>query len=108
MKIPVQDANVLINLELTGLFDLWFQTGIETHTTDLIRTKVRPFAKSHFRLNDGSAPTERTSFKSSSRSLRESRSLGGSAATFDPLVARTGIAFETGFVAKEHAGGRIY
>jgi hypothetical protein len=27
MKIPVQDANVLINLELTGLFDLWFQTG---------------------------------------------------------------------------------
>lgn len=39
-KIAVQDANVLIDLELAGLFDLWFQTGIETHTTDLIRAEL--------------------------------------------------------------------
>lgn len=39
-KIAVQDANVLIDLELAGLFDLWFQTGIETHTTDLIREEL--------------------------------------------------------------------
>jgi hypothetical protein len=40
MKIAVQDANVLIDLELAGLFDLWFQTGIETHTTDFIRVEL--------------------------------------------------------------------
>lgn len=40
MKIAVQDANVLIDLELAGLFDLWFQLGIETHTTDLIRREL--------------------------------------------------------------------
>jgi predicted nucleic acid-binding protein len=40
MKIAVQDANVLIDLELAGLFDLWFQTGIETHTTDFIRAEL--------------------------------------------------------------------
>lgn len=39
-RIAVQDANVLIDLELAGLFDLWFQTGIETHTTDLIRAEL--------------------------------------------------------------------
>jgi hypothetical protein len=40
LKIAVQDANVLIDLEIAGLFDLWFQTGIETHTTDLIRAEL--------------------------------------------------------------------
>lgn len=40
LRIAVQDANVLIDLELAGLFDLWFQTGIETHTTDLIRAEL--------------------------------------------------------------------
>jgi hypothetical protein len=40
LKIAVQDANVLIDLELSGLFDLWFQAGIETHTTDLIRAEL--------------------------------------------------------------------
>ncbi len=40
MKIAVQDANVLIDLEIAGLFDMWFQTGIETHTTDLIRAEL--------------------------------------------------------------------
>jgi hypothetical protein len=41
MRIAVQDANVLIDLELAGLFDLWFQTGIETHTTDFIRAELK-------------------------------------------------------------------
>ncbi|MCO5069035.1 MAG: hypothetical protein M9910_10205 [Kiritimatiellae bacterium] len=40
VKIAVQDANILIDLELAGLFDLWFQAGIETHTTDLIRAEL--------------------------------------------------------------------
>ena len=40
MKIAVQDANVLIDLELAGLFDLWFQLGIGTHTTDLIKGEL--------------------------------------------------------------------
>ncbi|HEU5078732.1 MAG TPA: hypothetical protein VFT72_05940 [Opitutaceae bacterium] len=40
MKIAVQDANVLIDLELAGLFDPWFQVGIETHTTSLIRLEL--------------------------------------------------------------------
>ncbi len=39
-KVAVQDANILIDLELAGLFDLWFKTGIETHTTDLIRGEL--------------------------------------------------------------------
>jgi hypothetical protein len=40
MKVAVQDANVLIDLELAALFDLWFQLGIETHTTSLIRLEL--------------------------------------------------------------------
>ena len=44
MKIAVQDANVLIDLELAGLFDLWFQLGIETHTTDLMAGHVQALA----------------------------------------------------------------
>lgn len=40
LKIAVQDANILIDLELSGLFDAWFQAGIETHTTDLIRAEL--------------------------------------------------------------------
>jgi hypothetical protein len=39
-EIAVQDANVFIDLELAGLFDQWFQSGIETHTTDLIRAEL--------------------------------------------------------------------
>ena len=39
-RIAVQDANVFIDLELAGLFDLWLQTGIETHTTDLNREEL--------------------------------------------------------------------
>lgn len=41
MKIAVQDANILIDLELSGLLGVWFQLGIETHTTDLIIDQVR-------------------------------------------------------------------
>ena len=40
LKVAVQDANVLIDMELAGLFELWFQTGIEMHTTDLIRAEL--------------------------------------------------------------------
>lgn len=40
MRIAVQDANVFIDLELAGLFDLWFQLGVETHTTDLIKSEL--------------------------------------------------------------------
>ena len=40
MRIAVQDANVLIDLELAGLFDLWFQLGVKTHTTDLIKSEL--------------------------------------------------------------------
>lgn len=36
----MQDANILIDLELASLLDLWFQIGIETHTTDLIREEL--------------------------------------------------------------------
>lgn len=41
MKIAVQDSNILIDLELSGLLGAWFQLGIETHTTDLILNQVR-------------------------------------------------------------------
>lgn len=40
MRIAVQDANVLIDLELAGLFEAWFSLGIETHTTDLIKGEL--------------------------------------------------------------------
>ncbi|HEY5753269.1 MAG TPA: hypothetical protein VIT21_08980 [Chthoniobacterales bacterium] len=40
MKVAVQDANVLIDLELAGLFEAWFQTGIEAHTTSFIRAEL--------------------------------------------------------------------
>ncbi len=43
MKIAIKDANVLIDLEVSGLFDLWFQfqLGHETMTTDLIVAELR-------------------------------------------------------------------
>ncbi|MCH6255638.1 hypothetical protein MLD52_03710 [Puniceicoccaceae bacterium K14] len=41
MKVAVQDANILIDLELSGLLDLWFQLGIETHTTNLVCRELR-------------------------------------------------------------------
>lgn len=40
VRVAVQDANILIDLEIAGLFDLWFQAGIETHTTDLIEGQL--------------------------------------------------------------------
>jgi predicted nucleic acid-binding protein len=40
MKIAVKDANVFIDLELAGLLDLWFQLGIETHTSIFIREEL--------------------------------------------------------------------
>ncbi len=36
MKVAVKDANVLIDLEIAGLLDLWFQLGHQTITTDLV------------------------------------------------------------------------
>ena len=41
MKIAIKDANVLIDLELAGLFDLWFRLGYETYVTDLIVGELR-------------------------------------------------------------------
>jgi hypothetical protein len=40
MRIAVKDANVFIDLEIAGLFDLWFQLGIETHTSVFIRAEL--------------------------------------------------------------------
>ncbi len=40
MQIAVKDANVFIDLEIAGLFDLWFQMGIETHTSVFIREEL--------------------------------------------------------------------
>lgn len=36
MKIAVKDANVFIDMESMGVFDLWVQLGYETLTTSLI------------------------------------------------------------------------
>lgn len=41
MKIAVQDANILIDLEIAGLLDLWNQLGIETHTTNFITQELK-------------------------------------------------------------------
>jgi len=41
VKIAIKDANVLIDLEVAELFDLWFQLGHETMTTDLIVAELR-------------------------------------------------------------------
>lgn len=41
MKIAIKDANVLIDMEVAELFDLWFQLGHETMTTDLIVAELR-------------------------------------------------------------------
>jgi len=40
-RVAVQDANILIDLELANLFDAWFSLGIETHTTDLVVREIR-------------------------------------------------------------------
>jgi predicted nucleic acid-binding protein len=36
MKVAVKDANVFIDMELMGLFDLWASLGYETLTTTMI------------------------------------------------------------------------
>lgn len=41
MKIAVKDANILIDIELMGLFDLWLQLPYETVTTSLVVTELR-------------------------------------------------------------------
>jgi hypothetical protein len=41
MRVVVQDANVLIDLEQAGLYRRWFDLGIETWTTDLILHQIR-------------------------------------------------------------------
>jgi len=40
MKVAIKDANVFIDLEIAGLFDLWFQLGIETHTSVFIQEEL--------------------------------------------------------------------
>lgn len=40
MKIAIKDANVFIDLEIAGLFDLWFQLDIETHTSVFIQDEL--------------------------------------------------------------------
>lgn len=40
IKIAVKDANILIDLDVAGLLDLWFQLGIETHTTTFVREEI--------------------------------------------------------------------
>lgn len=64
-RIAVQDANVLIDLELAGLFDLWFQTGIETHTTDLIRGELEkgPHLEALAWFESGHVKTHHLSFE---------------------------------------------
>ncbi|MDQ8183958.1 hypothetical protein [Pelagicoccus sp. SDUM812002] len=41
MKIAVKDANVLIDLEIAGLLELWFQLGHQTVTTDLVIRQLK-------------------------------------------------------------------
>lgn len=41
MKVAVKDANVLIDLEIAGLLDLWFQLGHQTITTDLVIRQLK-------------------------------------------------------------------
>lgn len=41
MRIAIQDANILIDLELAGLFDSYFELRIETHTSDFIVQELR-------------------------------------------------------------------
>ena len=41
MKIAVKDANVLIDLDLSGTAGLWFRLKIETHTTEMVLNQVR-------------------------------------------------------------------
>lgn len=40
MKIAVKDANVFIDMELMGIFDLWVQLGIQTLTSSLIALEL--------------------------------------------------------------------
>ncbi len=41
MKVAIQDTNILIDLEIAGLLDLWLQLGIETHITNLITQELK-------------------------------------------------------------------
>lgn len=54
MKVAIKDTSIFIDMELTGLLDLWFNLGIETHTTDLIVSELNeknPSAMAYIRSN---------------------------------------------------------
>lgn len=40
VRVAIQDANILIDLELSGMLPLWFQLGIETHTSVFIQMEL--------------------------------------------------------------------
>lgn len=41
MKIVIHDANILIDLHIAGLLDVFFDLDLESHTTDLVLAEVR-------------------------------------------------------------------
>lgn len=81
MRIAVQDANVLIDLELAGLFDSWFRLDIETHTSDLIKEELRKgghvLALSYFR--SGQVREHALSFEELSQISELEREIGSKA-----------------------------
>jgi predicted nucleic acid-binding protein len=48
MRIAVQDANILFDIECAGLLPLWFDLKIETHITSLIADEIK--SKKHQQL----------------------------------------------------------
>ena len=51
-KVAIKDTSILIDMEQAGLFDVWFQLNIETHTTDFVVTELgvdNPNARAHIK-----------------------------------------------------------
>lgn len=48
MKIAIQDANILIDLMDCGIFDAFFELGIETHTTSLVLSEIKKASQSSY------------------------------------------------------------
>lgn len=47
MKVAIQDASILFDLECSGLLPLWFQLGIETHISVSIQHEIDPARHVH-------------------------------------------------------------
>ena len=84
-RVVVQDANILIDLEMADLFEAWFKFEIDAHTTDFV---VRELKRGHHlvalsHLNSGRIQTHNFSSETMTRLVTLKTEIGSSVSVPD-------------------------